>query len=273
MAAMRTALKEGRLAVEDTVGEEDIENVRETEGAHDVDFASEPVKRPPPDYQNIQYSLENRGSNDTARSPDLASQISRDGTSAGGTPGLTLTPSFPDMNCDADVIDRGVISLNTAEDLVSLFINDLLVYFPFLVFPADITARHLRTTKPVLFLAILASTSIAVDVSLANTLNREMLVMYAQRFFFAAEKSLEMVQALLLMNVYYLPPEKPSQIQAYQYAHIAATMALEIGIASRKRIPRKSVPGQGKPKSATKFDEQMAEQARTILACYHLASK
>lgn len=276
MAAMRTALKERRLAVEETAGEEDTESAREDEAADDVDFGSEVVKRPPPNYQDIQYISPNRGSQDTSQSPALGStsQMSRDGSSSlGGTPALTLTSTFPDTNGDGDVIDRGILSINTAEDLVSLFINDLLAYFPFMVFPHDTTARHLRTTKPVLFLAILAATSIAVDMGLANTLNREMLTMYAQRFFFKAEKSLEMVQALLLMNVFYLPPELPSQIQAYQYSHIAATMALEIGIASRKRMPRKPVPGQGQPKPTSKFDEQMAEQARTILACYHLASK
>ena len=129
--------------------------------------------------------------------------MSRAGSSsAGDTPALTLTSSFPDTNGDGDVIGRGIVSLSTAEDLVSLFINDLLAYFPFMVLPADTTARHLRATKPVLFLAILAGTSIAVDNGLANILNRELLTMYAQRFFFKAEKSLEMVQALVLMNVY-----------------------------------------------------------------------
>ncbi|EEA21719.1 C6 finger domain protein, putative [Talaromyces marneffei ATCC 18224] len=277
MAAMRSALKERRhLAIDESAGEEDTESVREDEeAADDVDFGSETAKRPPPNYQEIQYVSSNRTSHDISQSPGLhsTSQVSRDGSSPlGGTPALTLTSNFLDPNGDLDVIDRGIISMNTAEDLVSLFINDLLVYFPFLVFPNDTTARHLRATKPVLFLAILAGTSIAVDVGLANTLNRELLTMYAQRFFFKAEKSLEMVQALLVMNVYYLPPELPSQIQAYQYAHIAATMALEIGIASRKRTPRKPTPGQGQAKPVHRFDEQMVEQARTILACYHLSS-
>lgn len=276
MAAMRTALKERHLAVEETAGDEDTESLREDEGPEEVDFGSEPVKRLPPNYQEIQYVPSNRGSHDTSQSPALGStsQMSRDGSSSiSDTPALTLTSSIPDTNGDADVVDRGIISMNTAEDLISFFIHDLLAYFPFMVFPHDTTARHLRSTKPVLFLAILAGASIAVDVGLANSLNREMLTMYAQRFFFKAEKSLEMVQAVLLMNVFYLPPELPSQIQAYQYSHIAATMALEIGIASRKRMPRKVAPQQGQPKPVRKFDEHMAEQARTILACYHLASK
>lgn len=275
MAAMRTVLKERRLAVEETAGEEESESVNEDDGADEVDFGSEVVKRPPPNYQEIQYNSSNK-SHDTSQSPAIGStsQMSRAGSSsAGDTPALTLTSSFPDTNGDGDVIGRGIVSLSTAEDLVSLFINDLLAYFPFMVLPADTTARHLRATKPVLFLAILAGTSIAVDNGLANILNRELLTMYAQRFFFKAEKSLEMVQALVLMNVYYLPPELPSQIQAYQYSHIAATMALEIGIASRKRMPRKVAPGQKQAKPPSKFDEQMAEQARTVLACYHLASK
>ncbi|EED16699.1 C6 finger domain protein, putative [Talaromyces stipitatus ATCC 10500] len=276
MAAMRTALKGRRLTVEETPDEEDTESVGGDEETDDVDFGSEVVKRSQaPNYQDIQYNSYSTGFHDTSRSPGRvsASQMSGDGSSSlHGTPALTLNSSLPDIAGDPDIVDRGIISAKTAEHLLSLFIYDLLAYFPFMVFPADTTAHHLRARKPVLFLAIMAATSIAVDVGLGNTLNHEMLSMYATRFFFKGEKSLEMVQALVLMNVYYLPPESPSQIQAYQYSHIAATMALEIGIASRKRVPRKSTPGQRQAKPKTKFDEQMAEQARAILACYHLAS-
>jgi Fungal Zn(2)-Cys(6) binuclear cluster domain len=283
MAAMRTVLKGRRIVIEENL-DEDSEPGREDEADEDdtVDFGSEAIGKTQPTHQDVQFTTPvipfNRPFlHDSSQSPGYRSspQMSGDGNSSLSTPALTLNSI--DKGNEGDVIDRGVILMSTAEDLVSLFINDLMIYFPFIVFPAKMTARHLRNTKPTLFLAILAASSIAVDDGLANTLNREMLALYAQRFFLRGEKSLEMVQALLLMNIYYLPPASPSQIQAYQYPHIAATMALEIGIASKKRIPRRSTQNQTQTQRQSNpvdnFDEQMAEQARTILACYHLASK
>lgn len=282
MAAMRTALKGRRVIVEETLNEDDEtgEEEEEEDATDEIGFGSETPQRPlPPKYQEIQVThiagSTNRSSHDTSQSPGYhsASQVSNDGRSSQGTSAGYANSSIHELGSEGDVIGRGIISLDTAEELVSLFATKLLAYFPFIVLPAETTARHLRKTKPVLFLAILAASSIAVDVNLANILNRELLNLYAQRFFFKGEKSLEMVQALLSMNIFYLPPDLPSQIQAYQYSHIAATMALEIGIASKKRIPRRPNHHQRQSKPLPKFDEQMAEQARTILACYHLASK
>lgn len=302
MAAMRTALKSRHLIVSDAAAKEDEEDEEEEQSmaaisaednddaasvkadeaaADEIDFGSEVVRPPqPPNYQDIQYNLAQHALHEKSRSPGLGhpSQASGDGRSSslGHTPALSLNSSQPDSYGELDVVDRGLISIDTAESLVSFFIHDLLAIFPFIVFPAKTSARGLRTSKPTLFLAIVTAAAIAVDAKLASALNRELLNLYAQRFFIQAEKSLEMVQALIVMTVFSLPPESPSQIQTYQYPHIAATMALEIGIASRQRLPRKLVPSSSQPgqsKQKNKFDEKMAEEARMILACYHLASK
>lgn len=185
------------------------------------------------------------------------------------------TPSFnnivpavytPDSRQGSDVVDRGIISLETANHLVSFFINELAHFFSVVVLPSNTTALQLRRTKPVLFLSVIAAAAIAVDAKLAAILNREMVKLYAERFFVEGEKSLELVQALLLMIVFYYPPDSPLKLQFYQYTHIAATMALEIGLASKRRAPKKS------NQRNAKYDEQMAEQARAVLGCYHFAA-
>ncbi|KAH8700423.1 hypothetical protein BGW36DRAFT_291319 [Talaromyces proteolyticus] len=274
MAAMRSMLKDQRKPKEDTINEEPSPD---PEDAEDIDFGTIPAEKlAPPNYQEIQFDhhAQLRHSHSQSQSPGARSayDLSRDGNSSQSTPSLTQNASSPDFGDGGDIVDRGFISISTAEELVSLFMNDLLDYFPFIVLPADTTTSQLRHSKPILFLAIVAASSIAVDASLSSTLNHEMINLYAQRFFFKGEKSLEMVQALVLMHLYYLPPESPTQIQAYQYPHIAATMALEIGIASKKRMPRRTAGLRRQAKPVEKFDEQMAEQARTILICYHLAS-
>lgn len=173
------------------------------------------------------------------------------------------------MTLHEDVIDRGVISLELADELVAVFTQELTKFCPVVLLPGDTTAFDVRRSKPVLFLSVIAAASIAVDADVAAVLNREMIQLYADRFFIQAEKSLELVQSLLLMTVFYYPPNSPSKLQHYQYIHIAATMALEIGLASKRSVYEES----GASGAAYEvYDKYMAEQARAILGCYHLAS-
>lgn len=176
--------------------------------------------------------------------------------------------SVPSRPCDDDVVDRGIISLEDAEQLVAFFIHELATIFPLVILPPTTTAAQLRQTAPVLFLSVIAAAAISIDADLAGVLNREMVRLYADRFFIEGEKSLELVQALLLMTIFYFPPSSPLKLQFYQYAHIASTMALEIGLATKRRTTQKN-PDQ---KRSRPHDEIVAAQARAVLGCYHLSS-
>ncbi|PWY95500.1 C6 zinc finger domain protein [Aspergillus sclerotioniger CBS 115572] len=170
---------------------------------------------------------------------------------------------------ESDVVDRGLISLEYANDLVAFFVTELTAFAPIVVLPPDTTASQLRCSKPVLFLSVIAAAAVSLDANLAAVLNRELIRVYAERFFIGGEKSLELVQALLIMIVFYFPPDSPLKLQFYQYTHIAATMALEIGLASKCRVSPNS---NRRTNRKAAYDESMAEQARAILICYHLTS-
>ncbi|KAE8151881.1 hypothetical protein BDV25DRAFT_152111 [Aspergillus avenaceus] len=182
-------------------------------------------------------------------------------------------PSHPGCTAEhssgVDVIDRGIISIELASELVIFYIAELAAFAPTVLLPSDTTASQLRQSKPVLFLSIIAAAAISVDNGLAVVLNRELVRLYAECFFINGDKSLELVQALLLMIIFYYPPDSPLKLQNYQYTHVAATMALEIGLASKFRVPNSTGRKSNKRNA---FDEHMAEQARAILGCYHLAS-
>lgn len=179
-----------------------------------------------------------------------------------------FSPEFNKPPAD-DVVDRGIISLEDADQLVAFFIHELAPFFPLVILPANTTAAQLRQSKPTLFLSVLAAASISVDAGLAEVLNREMVRVYAERFFIEGEKSLELVQALLLMIIFYFPPSSPLRLQFYQYTHIASTMALEIGLATKRRVSKKKSDRRNRHEP---HDEHLAEQARAVLGCYHLGS-
>ncbi|KAF9883143.1 hypothetical protein FE257_004063 [Aspergillus nanangensis] len=180
-----------------------------------------------------------------------------------------LAEHTPEIPPEDDVVERGVISFENAEKLVAFFVAEMTVFAPSILLHPHTTAAQLRSSKPVLFLSVLAAAAMSVDAALAATLNRELVRLYADKFFINGDKSLELVQALLLMIIYYYPPDSPLKLQHYQYIHIAATMALEVGLASKRRAPADT---RDNNQAHGIFDEHMAEQARAILGCYHLAS-
>lgn len=263
---MQSLLK-GRLQMDDNSPEG---GNSENEDAHKVDFAAD-TKEITPTIPDAASSVSGYSSRQVESSSSFIFPHSNNGTvdsSSISTSSVGTVPAefSPDLRQGEDVIDRGIVSLEVANDLVSLFMNELVQFFPVVILPPNTTALQLRRTKPVLFLSVIAAAAIAVDVNLAAILNREMVRLYATRFFIESEKSLELVQALLLMIVFYFPPDSPLKLQIYQYTHIAATMALEIGLASKHKAPKR--PSQKK----NTYDEHMAEQARAILGCYHFAA-
>ncbi|GKZ16521.1 hypothetical protein AbraIFM66951_000246 [Aspergillus brasiliensis] len=177
---------------------------------------------------------------------------------------MTQSPAGP-----GDVVDRGIVSLDTAQMLVSFFVSDLMQFYPMVVLPPNTNVESLRRTSPVLFLSILAASSLPLNTHYSETLNEEMLKLYAERFFLRQEKSLELIQSILLMLIFYFPPKSRLQGQYYQYTHIATTMALELGIAigpaGRKNY--RCHGGDGDLPASIH-----SAQARAVLGCYHFAS-
>jgi len=132
-----------------------------------------------------------------------------------------------------DVIDRKLLSVATARQLFETYKEDLFQHYPMVPVPASISADEMRATKPTLFLAIIAAASAKEDSDLSALLDKEVLQQYATRSLMRSEKSLELVQALLISAVWYNPPGKFGQLKYYEYIHMAATMAMDLGIGTR----------------------------------------
>ena len=160
-----------------------------------------------------------------------------------------------------DVVDRGLISMETAAKLVAVYVNDLVQHYPIIVLPQEMTADELRKSRPALFLAVIAAAALGINPKSSFMLNQELIRLYADRIFIIGEKSLELVQALLVTVLYYHRLDSDKQLQYYQYTHVAATMALDIGIGSAQGAHR------GDPNATV-----LAERCRTLLSCYLLTA-
>ena len=200
------------------------------------------------------------------------------------------------FNSGKDIVDSGMVSMATARQLFELYRKDLFPHYPMVVIPDSTSADELRQTKPALFLAIIAAAAGAESSELSARLDQEVLHMYATKSLIHSEKSIELVQALLVSAVWYHPPNKFGQLKYYEYIHMAATMAMDIGIGTRPVVHRSRFgPNRGiregrKPnihplEDAANPDLSMTprsrepspdtgsvESRRTFLACYVICS-
>jgi hypothetical protein len=109
-----------------------------------------------------------------------------------------------------DVVDRGILSMEVARRLVEHYKRNLYPQYPQVYIPC--TADELRESRPTLFLAVLTAGAESEDSDLANALDHEVLQEYANRSVVNSEKSVELVQSLLVSAVWYLPPNKFGQL-------------------------------------------------------------
>ena len=178
----------------------------------------------------------------------------------------------PSTSPSLDVVDRGIISNESATTLFETYVTELVPHYPVVVFSTAVTASEIRRTKPTLFLAIIAAASGKSDPSLYSALNSEVLSAYAQQIVIESQKSLELVQAMLVTSVWYYPPGRLTQLKFYEYIHMAATMAIDIGLGTKPKTLRRlrTVEDKESPGSehSVHGDYNEVERRRTFLACY-----
>ncbi|KAF1809075.1 hypothetical protein P152DRAFT_461934 [Eremomyces bilateralis CBS 781.70] len=169
-------------------------------------------------------------------------------------------------------IDK-IVSRELSNRIFERYCQEHMVRFPAVAFPPGTKADDIRYTKPILFLAILNSTSYREEVSVEvqEALRVEMVDVYAVVMWKQGEKSLELVQALLVSSLWYRIPPVFEQHLFYQQIHMAAIMAIDIGLGKR-RIQQldKKWYGDRSPFRKLKPPPESAESRRSWLACYFM---
>lgn len=171
-----------------------------------------------------------------------------------------------------DIIERGIISQHRAEELMSIWRNDLVHACPGITIPRHWTAYELRANKPALFHAVMAAAAHSKGSELSDKLHEEAVYLYARSAFINGEKSVQCIQAMLVTVAYYSPPKSPGQLQIYQWVNMAASMALELGLASKPRtheqLPKRAIRSLQKISSP----EELLEHCRTVLTLYIISA-
>ena len=177
-----------------------------------------------------------------------------------------LTPNY---SCSQDVIGRRLLTMDAAEKLFESYCTELAYHMPIVIFSPHTTAADIRRRKPILFVAVLAAAASKSRPDLWRVLNDVVRQAYAQKVVMQGEKTLELVQAILITAIWYYPPDDFKDLNFYQYIHMAATMALDLGMG---RAPSSDLQRKAQTDHPV-VDSGHIESRRTLLGCYLMCAR
>lgn len=174
-----------------------------------------------------------------------------------------------------DVIDKGLVDVETASAAFERYVTKFAPGMPFVVFPPGTTMGYIRREKPILFLAILAITIGPFKKEIQLKLLDDVYRLIAERIMVKGEKSLELVQALQVVAIWYQPPDNTEELKFYQLTQFAVIMAMDLGLNWRtgtedKGLKRLKEVLMRKPMSSS-VDTSSPEAKRTWIGCYFLS--
>lgn len=171
-----------------------------------------------------------------------------------------------------DVIDKGIVTLEVATEAFNMYTNQMAPQLPIVVFPPGTQMADIRRSKPILFHSILAISIGTAQPDVQVLLVEDFYKIIAERVVVKGEKSLELVQAVLISSTWYMPPEHFEELKFYQLIHMAVTLAMDIGMCRRtmttkKHFSMKDLMG----KKAFALDLNSPETRRAWVGCYYLS--
>lgn len=172
----------------------------------------------------------------------------------------------PDITSE-DPVASGLVSHELAHELFSAFCQTLAPIYPLVLVPSIWTWQDTRRMRPALFRALLTAASSNCDPELFRMLFRNTGKYLTEEAAINGNKSLDLIQAFLVLSAWYCPMENFQKLKFSQYANLAATLVLDLKSSNDGRY---RIPSAGESFGCS---EQLTETCRTFLACYFLCSR
>lgn len=159
-------------------------------------------------------------------------------------------------------VDQSLLSIDQAKALLSDFKGKMIQEYPIVALSENDSFDTLRTEKPILLFAIISSASQGRCPTLFRRLHRELQTVLAEKAILEGRKSLELIQAILLMEAWYCPPDDLDRLNFCQWANVAGSMALQLGLIG---VGRPMAPGAGESKDFNDVTESELAGWRAIV--------
>ncbi|QKX63283.1 uncharacterized protein TRUGW13939_10452 [Talaromyces rugulosus] len=195
-----------------------------------------------------------------------------------GTPSPAQKPGDPIDNqireSQGDAISRGIVDMESARAAFERYVSELSPVMPMVVFPPRTTMENVRSEKPILFWAIVATSINTIKPDVQPILMQETYRTFGEYIFARRQKSLELVQAMIICCLWYSSPERIEELNVYQLVHSAVIMAIDIGM--NKQVPKKKMTFRSIQEATRRipisFNADGIETRRTWICLYFLSA-
>lgn len=187
-------------------------------------------------------------------------------SAVGGMPSqMSLAESVgaPSENTATDKL----VNPELAEELCQTFIDHMAPLYPLVSLPGSSNWQSVQRDRPALFRAMTTAASTSLKPGISGRMFRDTAQFLADKVVVDGEKSLDLIQALLVLSTWHLPPDTYKELKFNQYAHMAAKMLTDLRCSTDSRY---AIPTAGEP---TPPSPELAEVCRTFLATYFLCSR
>ncbi|KAH8701595.1 hypothetical protein BGW36DRAFT_371154 [Talaromyces proteolyticus] len=172
-----------------------------------------------------------------------------------------------------DAIERGVVDVQSAKMAFQRYVSELSTILPIVIFPPQTKFEDVRFNKPILFWAIVAVSIDTIKPNIRPVLMKETYRTFGKLVFIGGQKSIEIVQALIVCCLWYRPPARIEEINVYQLVHSGVAMAMDLGLD--KLAPKTKLPLRSAQESIRRYympnNHNAIEARRTWLGMYFLS--
>ena len=172
------------------------------------------------------------------------------------------------------LISRGHLSILDVEHYIEVF-RQMCSYFPFVIIPSGANVCALLKDRPLLLHAVLAVAT-SSEVCLQKVLEKSFKEIMLSRLVLEAEKSIDLLQSILICIAWGHFFHVPKRNQSYQILQMAIGLCIDLGLNMRPSLAIQKIGlhlDHSHPSGNPEEDNFWSREARrAFLGCYHVST-
>ncbi|KAJ6002603.1 hypothetical protein N7451_005150 [Penicillium sp. IBT 35674x] len=169
----------------------------------------------------------------------------------------------------ADVIDQGLLTIDAANVLLTVYRNTLAPYCPFVIIPSHVNAEQLRREKPFLFLVAITA-ALYDNMPLQRKLEMEVKKAISEYMIGGRQISFEILQGLLVHIAWCQYHSRPRRYAQYLHLAMSVITDLQLDRSPEHRFWATRVSFDGDDDKETVSWGR--EEKRAVIGCFYFSS-
>jgi hypothetical protein len=178
---------------------------------------------------------------------------------------------------ETDVISQGLITVAEAQERLNKYRLHLFKKYTLIEVSEELTLEILRRENPLLFLTVMAVTSVALRgqglKKVCITIQNQAVDAVIYETMMLGRKNLEILKCLILLNLWYNTPETYHHQKSHLITHLCTTLAVDLGLGG--------TPFESQQSNSMKYDRLIrpdvllnprTAECRKLWLCVYISS-